>query len=111
MFRQVYLCEGIGNLYWMPGYVIWKWSEADVFVSLIRDESALFCHFAASGEGVRRLKQAINEFCCKVFDDFPWCFAVMACITLESVVRLVRKCNFSHVIDHDYLKVYARYRT
>ena len=109
MFRDVYLCEDVKGLWMSPGYTCWRWLDHEVYVSMIRQEDALFCHFSAGKQAVRYIKQAVNEFCCLVSDMMKWCNKIMACITLPSVERLVRKCNFEHVIDYEYLKVYARF--
>lgn len=109
-FRQAYLCEEVNGLWRSEGYEVWRWLEGYIYVSLVRQEDVLFCHFSADRASVRLLKQAIDEFCATVFDLMPWCKAVMACIKRDSVTKLVKRCGFTHVIDHNYLKVYARYR-
>lgn len=108
-FRDTYLCEDTKGLWLTPGYLCWRWVKHEVYVSLMRQEDALFCHFSAGKAAVKHLKQAINEFCGLVFALMPWCNKVMACIKRPSVERLVKKCGFEHVLDHEYLKVYARF--
>lgn len=68
----------------------------------------LSCHFAAGREGMREIKPAIDEFCTWAFKVFD-CKVIFAMITKESVVRLVKKCGFSHLLDCDEGVIYARY--
>lgn len=110
MFRQAFLCEDLRGLWWSPGYQVWRWLDGDIYASMTREDDVVFCHFSAWGASVRRLDAAIMEFCDLVFEMMPWCKAVMACIKRDSVARLVKRCGFRHVIDYNYLKVYARYR-
>lgn len=111
MYRQAFLCENIGDLWWEPDHQIWKWMEGDVYVSMTRRENAVFCHFAAKPSALRHLREATTEFVELVFELMPWCQVVMGSITKDSVAKLMEKCGFEHVINHEYLKVYARYRT
>lgn len=110
MFRQAFLCEEMGNLWWEPDHQVWRWLDAEVWVSMTRRDNVLFCHFSASKDAVKRLQDAINEFVELCFVLMPWCQAIMASITKNSVARLVVRCGFEHVINHEYLKVYARFR-
>lgn len=111
MFRQAFLCEEMGDLWWQPDHQVWRWVEAEVWVSMTRREDAIFCHFSAKPEALRSLKKATNELVALLFELNPWCQVVMGSITRDSVARLMEKCGFEHVIDHEYFKVYARYRT
>lgn len=110
MFRQAFLCEDMGDLYWEPDHQVWRWMESEVYVSMTRRENAIFCHFSATPEALRHLKKATNELVSLLFELNPWCQVVMGSIKRDSVARLMEKCGFEHVINHEYLKVYARYR-
>lgn len=110
MFRQAFLCEEMNGLWWEEDHQVWRWLDGEIYVSMTRRENTVFCHFSAKGASVRRLKDAIDEFCELVFGLMDWCMAVMACIKRDSVERLVKRCGFVHVVDHKYIKVYARYR-
>ncbi len=109
MFRDMRMCEDPKGLWISPGYTYWRWVEHEVYVSLIREEDALFCHFSAGKQAVRYIGEAIEEFCALISAIMPWCNKIMACIKRPSVERLVKRCGFIHVIDHEYLKVYARF--
>lgn len=111
MYRQAFLCEEMGDIWWQPDHQVWRWVETEVWVSMTRREDAIFCHFSAKPEALRHLKKATNELVALLFELNPWCKVVMGSITRDSVARLMEKCGFEHVIDHEYLKVYARYRT
>lgn len=67
----------------------------------------LSCHFATDREGMREIKPAINEFCEWAFDVFQ-CKVIFAMISRESVVRLVKKCGFSHLLTCDEGVIYVR---
>lgn len=110
MFRQAFLCEDMGDLYWQPDHQVWRWMESEVYVSMTRRDNAIFCHFSAAPEALRHLKKATNELVSLLFELNPWCQVVMGSIKRDSVARLMEKCGFEHVINHEYLKVYARYR-
>lgn len=110
MYRQALLCEDIGDLWWEPDHQIWRWMDGEVYVSMTRRENAVFCHFSAKPSALRLLKSATNEFVDLVFELMPWCQVVMGSITKDSVAKLMEKCGFEHVVNHEYLKVYARFR-
>ncbi|MBC2659748.1 hypothetical protein H7A76_30310 [Pseudomonas sp. MSSRFD41] len=110
MFRQAFLCEEVGDLWWEPDHQIWKWLEGDVYVSMTRRENAIFCHFSAKHAALRKLRAATNEFVDLVFGLMPWCEVVMGSIELRSVAKVMEKCGFEHVVSHEHLKVYARFR-
>nr|WP_294975016.1 hypothetical protein [uncultured Pseudomonas sp.] len=109
-FRPANLCEDMGGLYWEPKYQVWRWTKGRIYASLTREEDAIFCHFSAAPSSVRDMKEAVNDFCALAFELLPWCTMIMGCIKRDSVVRLVKKCGFVHVIDHKDLKIYVRYR-
>lgn len=89
---------------------VFKWSTAPVFCSCCRKGDGISAHFSADREGIRLLKDAINEFCGWAFDVLPWCKMIFACIVRPSVERLVVKCGFSFLDVIDNIRVYVRYR-
>lgn len=86
---------------------LYDWNGRVVFSATMMGEG-LSCHFAASSEGLREIKPAIDEFCTWAFKVFE-CKVIFAMITRESVVRLVKKCGFSHLLDCEEGVIYARY--
>ena len=70
--------------------------------------AGLSCHFASTREGLREVKPAIDEFCAWAFKVFG-CKVIFAMIAKQSVVRVVKKCGFSHLLDCDEGVIYARY--
>lgn len=110
-FRQAFLCEEVGDLYWEPDHQIWRWLKGRVYVSMTRREDALFCHFSSLDRSGRKLREATEEFLALAFALMPWCRVIMGSIELPSVARLMIQCGFEHVVDHEHLKVYARFRT
>lgn len=90
-------------------YAIFEWRRDDkrVVFSATLMGKGLSCHFAADKESLRMIKPAINEFCewaPTVFD----CRMIIAFINKPSVVRLVTKCGFNHVLTYSEGAIYAR---
>lgn len=91
-------------------YAVFRWDEPDckVLVSVAQRGNAANCHFACDRNGLRKMKQAIEEFCDFIFKVLEWCDSVMAIIEKKSVERLVKKCGFEHAANIDDLSVYVR---
>ena len=92
-----------------PQNVAVEWiGPGRIVCSFAQRGQAVSAHFSSDRRGLRHLKSAINDFCNWVFGAFEWCSMVIAIINKPSVVRLVKKCGFSHVIDVEDNTVYAR---
>lgn len=89
---------------------VFRWDKASVFCSCCQKGEAISAHFSVDREGIRLLKQAIDEFCHWAFAVLPWCKMIFACIVRPSVERLVVKCGFSFLDVIDNIRVYVRYR-
>lgn len=79
-----------------------------ILFSFTKKGYALSCHFASDKAGLRHIKSAINDFCEWAFWAFEWCQMILANVKKPSVERIVKKCGFTHVIDHDGHKIYMR---
>lgn len=110
MFRPAYDCEDRLGVAEDGNHAVFKWSEADLFVSCCQKGAAISAHFATDRAGIRSLKHAIDEFCAWVFGTMSWCRMIFACIVRPSVERLVVKCGFSFLETRDGVQIYARFR-
>ena len=77
--------------------VEWRGNGRVVF-AYAQKGKAMTAHFAAEKSALRQIKPAINEFCEWVFKEYPWCKMILANVGTKSVVRLINKCGFEHVI-------------
>ena len=91
-------------------YQVFRWAEPDCMMlfSVARRGNAANIHFDCDKAGIKRVKEAIGEFCEFLFWIFEWCTMVMGIIKKPSVIRAVQKIGFVHVVDLDDLKVYVR---
>lgn len=86
-----------------------KWlGKGNIVASYTRMGNAISAHFCSDKEGLRGVKNAINDFCVWVFDKYLWCRMVLAMITMPSVERIVKKCGFKLVAHTDEGQVYVR---
>ena len=78
---------------------VYEWSDngQKVYFSASRKGSALLIHLAAEKRNWLRLRDALNEFCDKMFFVYDWCKMIMAQVEKRSVINLALKCGF-HVV-------------
>lgn len=100
------------GLAYNENYLVFKWVNDDckILFSVSRRGNAASCHFSSDKPGLRRLRQAISEFCDFIFYLFDWCTMVLAFIERPSVCRIVKRLGFSEVAGNGNTKVYARGR-
>lgn len=93
-------------------HVVFRWIESDckILFSVARVGKGCSCHFASDKNGLRHIKQAINEFCEFLFRKFKWCNMILAKVEKNSVERLIRKCGFAKVGALDNVTAYMRGR-
>lgn len=89
---------------------VFRWKgEGKVLFSVTQIGEAVSCHFASDKKGLRHLKQACDEFVKFVFFLFDWCKMVIACVSVESVGRMIQKIGFIPFATADdavfYMKV------
>lgn len=90
-------------------HALYEWREDGkrVVFSATMQGKGLSCHFAAEPDSLRMLKPAINEFCDWALDVFD-CRMIIAFINIPSVIRLVTKCGFNHVLTYSEGSIYER---
>lgn len=81
-----------------------------ILFSFAKKGYALSCHFASDKEGLRYVKQAINDFCEWAFWAFGWCRQILANIEKPSVERVVKRCQFSFLAACEKGVIYVRLR-
>ncbi len=97
------------GLYVDENYRVFRWNgPGKVLFSVSRRGNAASCHFASDKEGLRHLKQAIDDFVLFVFCLFDWCTMVIAQVQRDSVGRLIEKVGFLPVTVVDDITVYMR---
>jgi len=91
-------------------YKVVEWKGLVVF-SYAQRGNAIMAHFAAGKDGLRSIKQAINDFVEWAFNEHEWCTMILAVIERSSVERVVKKCGFKRLNAHEDHKIYVRHRT
>lgn len=91
-------------------HLVFRWVEIDckILFSIARLGNGASCHFASDKAGLKKLKQAINEFCNYCFLLFDWCTMILAKVKRESVCRLIEKCGFEKLITSNGYTAYTR---
>jgi hypothetical protein len=102
-----------GDLMGLPtddNHLIFRWLEpgCKILFSIARLGDGASCHFASDKAGMRKLKQAVDEFCKFLFRKYDWCTMVLAKVNIDSVGRLIKKCDFQVVVTVDGVTAYAR---
>jgi hypothetical protein len=106
---QLYLKE-TGNLLTSEKYINFLWNNPDckILFSVTKRGNAAVCHFTSDKAGLRKLKQALNEWCTFCFWLLPWCEMIIGIIERPSVCRLAERCNFKQVASFGKNKIYIR---
>jgi hypothetical protein len=87
---------------------IWLEKGCNVLFSVTRQGNGASCHFSSDKAGMKRIKQAIKEFCEFVFWMFDWCELIFAKVELKKVKTIIKKCGFKKVLKSNTNKaVYA----
>lgn len=107
--RLCYPCEDLGGVYMDENYIAVRHISGVCF-SFAKRKTAINAHFSASGPGLRKVKEAIEDFCQWAFKSMPWLTAILATIEKPSVARLVEKCAFVYSLDSGKYKIYMRKR-
>ena len=88
--------------------------DGSVYFSATKKGNAIDIHIAATKEGKRKTREALNAFVEMLFKDYNWCEMVLGTIRHDRprVKNLAKKCGFVHLgdtIPKGY-SVYARLR-
>jgi len=99
-----------GDLRTSENYLNWRWINPDcnIIFSVTRQGNSAVCHFTSDKVGLRKLEQAVNDWCEFCFWLFDWCTMIIGIIEKPSVKRLAEKCGFDYVISFGNKTIYAR---
>jgi hypothetical protein len=91
-------------------YLNFIWAEPDctVIYSVTRQGNGATSHFTSDKRGLRKLEQALNEWCEFCFWLFDWCEMVIAKIDKSSIKKLAERCGFEHVKSQGNRSLYIR---
>jgi hypothetical protein len=90
--------------------VEWNEGSCRVVFSYARQGNAISGHFACQKQSIRRLKDAINDFCEWAFWAYDWCRMVFAVTARSSIERLIRKCGFMYLANTNEYRIWMRVR-
>ena len=90
--------------------IVFKWIRDDckILFSAVKHGKALNCHFTSDKAGLRKLEQAINEWCKFCFWLWPWCEMIIGIIEKPSICRLAEKCKFKKIAEYKGKSIYIR---
>jgi hypothetical protein len=93
-------------------YLIFRWIEPDckVLFSVCRLGDAANIHLASDKKGLRKLRQASNDFCEFVFWLFDWAKMILCKITVKSVEKIAKDCGFVQIAKRNNVTVFMRCR-
>jgi hypothetical protein len=99
-----------GDLRTNENYWIFKWLEPNchVLFSVTQQGKAANCHFTSDKTGLRKLEQALNEWCEFCFWMFEWCEMIIGVIEQASISKLAEKCDFKHIASFGKQQIYIR---
>ena len=89
----------VGELQTSKNHLNFKWLRSDchILFSMVQQGKAVTCHFTSDKAGLRKLKQALNEWCEFCFWLLKECEMIIGIIEKASVLRLAKSCKFEHV--------------
>jgi len=90
-----------GDLRTNGDYWVFRWNNPNchILFSATRQGKAATCHFTSDKAGLRKLKQAINDWCEFCFWLFDWCEMIIGIIEKISILKLAKSCGFEHIIS------------
>lgn len=88
----------------------WLGKGCNIMFSVARQGNAASCHFSSDRKGLRKLKQAINEWCEFVFWMFDWCEMIIGKVEKENISKLLKECDFKLCGKADNVLAYVRLR-
>lgn len=99
-----------GELRTSENHYNFKWLNEDchILFSVTQQGKAMVCHFTSDKAGLRKLKQALNEWCEFCFWLFKECDIIVGIIEKPSVFRLAINCNFEHIASFGNKQVCIR---
>ena len=103
-----------GDLRGLPtskNHLNFRWLDPDcrILFSVCQMGEAASCHFCSDKKGLRRLREAINQFVEFVFVLFDWCKMVIAKVVRKSVGKLLLGCGFLRICSVDGVDIFGRW--
>jgi len=101
---------GTGDLLTSDKHLNFRWNNPDcnIIFSVTKQGKAAVSHFISDKSGLRKLEQAINDWCKFCFFLFEWCEMIIGVIERNSVSKLAERCGFRLVASFGNKKVYVR---
>ena len=87
---------------------IWLEPNCKILFSVTQQGFAANCHFTSDKAGLRKLEQALNEWCEFCFNLFPWCKMIVGIIEKHGVSKLAEKCGFDCIASFGNKQIYIR---
>lgn len=81
----------------------------EVYFSASARGDTLEAHIAATKEGKKIIRSAVNEFCEYIFKEYPQYKKIAANVKLKSVRNLCLKCGFEKLADIQDCEVFVRW--
>jgi hypothetical protein len=101
-----------GNLATSENYLNFRWKNPDcnILFSATRRGNAVLSHLSSDKLGLRKLEQALNEWCEFCFYIYEWCEFIVGVIERPSIRRLAERCGFVYLADDKIgkRKIYIR---
>lgn len=111
LFIEVNDCDLLG-LPTSKNHTNVKYANEHLYFSFCKRRETISAHFSCAKKSLRKVKNAINDFCVWVFSKFDWCQCVLAIINKNkrSVINIVKKCGFNYFYNDKEAIVFYRGR-
>ena len=98
-----------GRLLTFDNHLNFRWNDPNckILFSVTQQGKAAVSHFTSDKAGLRKLRQALNDWCNFCFSVFD-CEMVIGVIERPSVTKLAADCGFKQIASFGNKKVYAR---
>ena len=108
---QLYLSDP-GKLPTNENHINFIWMEpgCKVLFSISQQGGGASCHFSSDKFGMKKINQAINEFCEFVFGNCDWCRMIFAKIQSKKIADIVLTCGFKYAFPLKYSELFIRSR-
>lgn len=103
----------IGHLPTNENYLNFRYCDPKckiLFSVCQQGEGAVRIHLASDKQGLRKLSNALNDWCDFVFWLFPWCEMIIGLIQRRSIRKLALKCGFKNTGIHRDINILVRER-
>lgn len=99
-----------GDLRTSDNHLNFRWNNPDcnILFSATQQGNAVVSHLSSDKPGLRKLEQALNDWCDFCFYLFDKCEMIIGVIERRSIRKLAERCCFKLVASFGNKKVYAR---